>query len=241
MVTEDLRELLNLLNHWAMLLFSWSVWIDVLSQIEDDNDRWTLRLQTVDPIAFYCVYQPAATRDRFISVATSALHQGNLRSNISGYTDVLRADALSPGQFLRSREQRVQLAALGTHWASFGDFRIALERLNSRAYVKTTLNFRNCSSHSIAPKFEEGETNFVTRSIRPLQQLVEQPDGSSRLEEHPTRKIVSYGFGGPPPIRYSDVIEANRIEYQLAIGTLSAYQRLLEEIVVRIGQEQGRL
>lgn len=109
-----------------------------------------------------------------------------------------------------------------------------LAALDSKAYRTFTRNFRNLASHAIAPKFEFGYTNMVTRSIVSATNLVRQGDGTYSAVDDPTKKCVAYGFGGTPPLDLREVLNANTGEYRLAAQAFNSYQTLLIELMEKL-------
>src|SRR5258706_685766 len=237
MVSGELLETINLMNAWQCYLFDWSIWAKILPTF-DDNDRWTLQLQHVGPLAFTCMYQPSAMRDRFCMVATNALHQANLIV-LPGYEDRLDQDNLRTGRFLNRGQKENQLVRIGKPWARFGELQTGLQAINTADYQRVTRNFRNQASHALAPRFEIGETNTVVRYMAPKEKMVAQPDGTFALVQDVTRMVVHYGFGGTPPLKYETIVAENQKQHALGADTLKAYQTLLKEVLQKIGIRTG--
>lgn len=226
MVLDDLRETINFLNSWRGRLFKWSIWLKVTAGYNED-DMLALAEHFVEPLAFFCMLQPSGMRDRFMHVATNAIHQANLAID-SAYPDELDQDRK---KFLKRGESMAQLKRIGEGWRSFSAFEDALRMMDSADYRKATRNFRNLSSHAIPPRFEWGETNFVTRYRVPQTTLVEQSDGT--FQEIQDRKVIvtAYSFGGTPPLGLAEMLEVNRREHELASATFEAYCTLLQEML----------
>lgn len=235
MVSDELRETINLMNAWWSALLGWSIWVKILPTF-DHNDRSTLQMQHVDPLAFMCMYQPSATRDRFCMIATNAVHQANCIA-LPGYKDRLDQDDLPKGRFLNRAQKEKQLVRLGQDWSKFGDFQRCLNPINDKDYRKVTRDFRNHSSHAIAPRFEWGYTNAVTRYMTPSEKMAKQPDGTFTVVKDHSRMVVAYGFGGMPPLKYEDMVAESRKQHNLAAAALEAYQTLLREVLQKIGMQ----
>ena len=109
-----------------------------------------------------------------------------------------------------------------------------LKHIDSAEYREVTRDYRNLASHGTPPHFEWGETNVMTRSVVPWSEMVNQGDGTYQLVEHPTRKVVSYGFGGMQPLGLSDMLEINKTQVTLAFAAFHAYQALVEEMIVAL-------
>lgn len=233
LVSSELEEAINLLNSWGHHLLSWSIWIDILSGFDED-DSWTLRIHYVDPIAFVCMFQPSAARDRLTMIATNAIHQGNIVA-VPGYKDELKQDRLKPGQYLSRNQKEKQLDEIGTRWSTYAKFSMMLMAINEKAYRDVTANFRNHSSHGIAPRFELGYTNMITREMAPMQNMVELGGGRVQFVDDHSRMVVRYGVGGTAPLKYEDILAANKQEYELVKAALERYEALLQEILQKIG------
>ncbi|MCP3433772.1 hypothetical protein [Stutzerimonas stutzeri] len=225
-ISNDLREAINQLHSWYHSLVDWHLWIDVLKKFEG-NDAWYIRKRYIEPLAYFCMMQPSSTRERFGSIATNALHQANL-ALLNDYKDQLDQD--KRGYLSRSQREK-QIRCLGKSWECCTGFQQALQRLDSKDFSRASYNFRNLASHGIAPRFEQGETNFVKRSIEPWSELVEQADGTYQLVSHPIKKAVCYGVGGTRPLSFQAAYDACAKEYLNALATFHSYQALVRELI----------
>lgn len=227
MVAWDLSETINQLNAWAEWLLHLSIWIEVLDHF-DEQGAWTLQLHYVDPLAQVCLMEPSATRDRFGHIATHAIHQANL-STLEGYVDHLKQDEQE--RPLSRKQVENQVAEIGKTWTGTPVFLDALKSLASEDYRQATRNYRNLASHAIAPRFRFGHTNMVVRSICPATELVQQPDGSYLPVEHPTKKAVSYGFGGTDALELREVHRLSQAQFNQAVAVFNAYSTLMGEML----------
>ena len=225
-ISNDLRETINQLHNWYHSLTDWYLWIEVLKDFEG-SDAWSIRKHYVEPLAYFCMMQPSSTRERFGSIATTTLHQANL-ALLKGYKDQLDQD--QKGHLNRTQREK-QIRRIGEPWGWCSGFQRALQMLDSKEFSRASYNFRNLASHGIAPRFELGETNSVTRSIEPRTELIEQPDGSYQEVPHPTKKTVCYGIGGTTPLSFHAAYNACAKEYSNALVTFHSYQDLVREIV----------
>jgi len=233
MVSDELQETINLINAWRGQLLDWSVWATVLPTF-DEHDSLTIQMQQGDPLAFACMFQASAMRDRFCMIASNATHQANLVA-VSGYKDWLEQDDLPPGRFLSRSKKEEQLERLGSGWTTFGELQKQLQSINTANYRQATRNFRNHASHAIAPRLEVGYTNTVTRYRTPFETMVPQPDGSFKLVADPKRMVIAYGFGGTPPLKNEEMVTATHEQHGVAVAALAAYEALLCEILGAIG------
>jgi hypothetical protein len=229
LVRGELREFANTLNAWRGELRRWHIWMGVMETFSEE-DAWSLQWEFVEPIAFKCLFNPSAARDRFTFVATNAFHQVRLAADET-YSDRLDGDPKKAGakpRFLsrtQSEEQLVRLANALAHGAAFVD---GVQSLDGEGYRDFTRNFRNLSSHAIAPRFNVGLTNTVTRRVVNATKLVEQRNGTYKEEEIAGKQAVRYGFGGTPPLPMREMFLANFEEFEKARSCFMAYVEVLD-------------
>jgi hypothetical protein len=242
MVEDELRELTNQLNHWWGNLRRWYTWNEVLKS-QDADARWETEWGWVEPLAFYCMFQPSATRDRFIMVATHALHQ--VRIAIDPTTiDTLLGDPKPPdqGQFFPSRRDREkQLKGFAKPWPTGKPFIQALCQLDDHSYRALTGDFRNRASHGIPPRLSVGFTSMITRTRQQATKLEPQPDGTYRDAPVPGKLTTSYSLGGTPPLSMQDAQKANLAQFEQARRTFDAYVALLTEAVAAMPSHNNDL
>ncbi len=212
----ELREVINRLNSWCSYLNNWSIWLQVLSKHNED-EAWNIRSEFVDSLVFFCMFQPSAIRDVLCFIATSAIHQTNLEL-LPDYKDKLDSDNKNKNKnniTLSRKQAEDQLIRLGHkhNWETFNIFYEKLICINSKEYQKVTRNFRNLASHKIAPHFELGEVSFIHRFIKPKTEPILQTDGTYKFIET-NDKVVSYSFGGIPPLNLKEMYDANKKEYK---------------------------
>lgn len=229
-VEGDLRETINLLNKWRRHLLDWEIWMDVLDSFSA-NDAWTVRDHFVESLVFYCMMQPSSLRDLLATVATNALHHSN-RQTVRCYPDKLDQDGSR--RLLGRKGKETQVSRIGASWNGTRKFMGDLAAVDSQAYRLSTRNFRNLASHAIAPRFEFGYTNLVTRSIVPASNLVLQGSGTYSAVDDPSKKHVVYSFGGTPPLDLREVLAANTVEYMRAAQAFSSYEALLIELMGKV-------
>jgi len=235
MIEDELRELTNQLNHWQSNLRRWHAWNEVLKS-QDADARWEAEWGWVEPLAFYCMFQPSATRDRFIMVGTHALHQ--VRMAIDPATiDTLLGDPTAPGEarfFPTRRDKEKQLKDFAKAWPSGKAFVQAIGQLDDRDYRALTGDFRNRASHGIAPRFSVGFTSMVTRARKQATKLEQQLGGTYIDVPVPGKLSTSYGFGGTPPLSMQDAWTANLAQFEHARRAFDAYIELLAQAMAAI-------
>jgi hypothetical protein len=232
MVEGELQEMTNQLNRWLGSLRRWHAWNEVLVRQEEDF-RWSVEWEWVEPLAFYCMFQPSANRDRFIMVATNALHQVRMAID-PAIKDELLGDPTEPGKkrsFPSRRESDAQLKEMANDSVAGKTFVQTLGQLDNEAYRRITADFRNRTSHGIAPRFSIGDVVLVTRAREQAIALEEQPDMSFEFVPVPDKMATSYSFGGTPPLLMQQAWEANRAQFECARCTFNAYIALLTEAI----------
>ncbi len=229
LIAGDIRESLNDIHQWQSQLISLQAWVAVVSsgQFEDD-DAWTLRRDWVEPLATWCLLQPAATRDRLGNLATNVVHHGRVSTD-STYPDRLEGD--DTNRFLNRPARERQLRRIGENAKALPAFLDRLLALDGKTFKRETFNFRNRASHSIAPRLEQGFTQMVTRIVGPFETLVPQSGGTFELVLDPKRLAVYYGFGGTPPLALDVAATLVADEYKKARAAVEAYLDLVRDII----------
>lgn len=234
MVEDELTELTNDLNRWRGALRRWNAWIDVLDSYEEDI-AWAIQWEFVEALAFECLFQPAAIRDRLAFVATNALHQARMSVEL-GRMDALIGDASQKrkARVLKRWECEKQLQGLAGRWSESAAFMKQLEAIDGPEYRQATANFRNRASHSIAPRLGVGFTHAVTREVAPFPEMIDRGDGTFEPEETPTKWCVAYSVGGLPPLQMRQCHALNLAEYERAAQAHAAYVLLLGQVLAEI-------
>lgn len=242
-VASDLRELINCQNRWVGELSKWQTWMSVLPDY-DEEAKWDLRIEFVDGIARACMLEPSAMRDRVLRAFHFTLHHANL-TVVQGYKDELPEDG-NARKKLRSDKnaQRVKhrprndwtekVSDLANPWDSSGAVLTAMEALDSEQYREASMDYRNASSHSIAPHFEVGVVPYVSRSIEFASKQAPREDGRVDFVEDRTRHVVRYGFGERCPLSFADAFSENLQQLAAMRRVMAAYQDFLLDMLKRV-------
>jgi hypothetical protein len=232
LVSDEHREVTNILNGWQDGLLRWHAWNRSLESF-DENDAWELRREFVEAFAHQCLLQPFSVRDALVLIATNAVHQIRLASE-TGYRDHLEGDPSRPGERIRHlsrRRKEVRLEQLAAQWSSFSGWIEMLRRIDDDEYRRTTFDYRNRAAHAIAPRLAVGHVGFVTRNVEQRTEIVAQPGGSYQRVATPGKMAVSYGFGGTPPLDMEAARVANLEQYRRARTCFEGYRILLVEVM----------
>lgn len=241
MVAGELSELTNLLNQWMGALRRWNAWNEVLAGLPEEV-RWGVEWELVEPIAFMCMFQPSAARDRFTFVATNALHQIRLARD-PATKDELLGDA-KPPKYLKHYPSRAkkeeQLRKLAAAWPTGAEFIEAHELLDDDGYEAVSSDFRNRASHAIAPRFSIGITSIVVRERVQQTAMEEQPDGTYDEVAVPGKMATSYSYGGTSPLGMQQAWETNLAQFEFAKRCFFAYIALLREATAAMPQRPAK-
>lgn len=233
-----LQEGVNCLNAWCSQLHMWNIWLKVLPEY-DDAGQWEIEMTAIDPVAYFCMMQPAATHDRFVEIAESLLHQGNLIC-LPGYKDKLIQDDHQPGIRVKPELRLKQLDDLGSRWTSYGEFKNLFRQIDGKDYRKSTFNYRNKAQHSLPNRLSRGLVPHVSRSIKPYEEMVLQNDGGYLPIPHSSRKVISYEFGDLHPLDMEKARSENLRQYQLSRRAMTALGRIVDEMVSSHCNSQAR-
>lgn len=228
LVKDEFREVTNIFNGWQSGLLQWHAWNKTLEAF-DEQEAWELRSEFVEACAHQCLLQPSSIRDMLVFVATNAIHQVRLALG-NGYRDHLDGDPIKPGerpQHLSRRRKEQRLERLMAPWQAAEQWFDSLRRINDDVYRKTTFDYRNRSAHAIAPRLAVGHVGVVTRHVEQATELEKQADGSYLQVSVPGKMVVSYGFGGTPPLDMDAARIANLEQYRQARECFESYRRLL--------------
>lgn len=228
-VSSEICETINGINTWGLRLHEWAGWLDLLEE-SDCQMRLEIENHFVEPVAFFCMFQPPAIAERLLEVVENAIHQANcfVFPDVKDYLD---QDELKPGQRFSIHQRRQQLDRLRSRWPSYQAFRDLWTQIDSASYRKHSRNFRNLSSHSFAPRFQTGQISRAPRSIVSASTLVKQPDGSYEEIFDPAQKCVSYALGVIEPLPFKAAYEANLKEYRVVQRTMGTLHKLITELV----------
>jgi hypothetical protein len=244
MIVQELADFVNWMNSWQNYLDDLAHWQTVLDSYgTDEQARWAATYDLVKPMLFFCLFQPSAAKDRFIMIATNALHQLRYASE-TDYKDRLEQDQLKPGQWLRRKAAMDQLRRIAMRWPQSKPFLDTVTEMDGAVFRQQTLGYRNAASHAIPPNIELGETQMVTRGMAARSEVIARADGTLEYRIDDTKKCVSYGFGGTPPLMVKDAFQACASEYEKARTCFWHYVALLEDVAAtlpkRSQHEQSR-
>ena len=241
MVSGELNEVTNNLNGWQSALLQWHAWNRALDGF-GEQEAWELRKEFVEACAHQCLLQPSSARDTLVFIATNAFHQLRLSLG-NGYRDHLEGDPTTPGerpQHLTRRKKEKRLERLVAPWPEAASWFDLLRQIDDDGYRKSTFDYRNRAAHAIAPHLAIGHVGFITRRVVQATRLQMQPDGSYRDMPVPGKMVVSYGFGGTPPLDMEAARMANLEQYRRARACFEHYRRLLSGAMAELPLRQPK-
>ncbi|WP_176000643.1 integrase [Burkholderia vietnamiensis] len=201
MFNEFSQELANTINDLTRYTHQLTAWRDVVDKL-DDEGKFNVAVEFVDPLATIALNLPYVIRSRFIFAAAHLSHQAGRTMVPKGWKDDLPLD---------DEIYFEQADAVGGQWKTYTKFKTKLERISDRAYQVKTKNFRNTYNHRFSPRVVLGQMNIVTRHV----------DAKT--------KQVSYGFGSTPPLTLRLVVELLEEQCQRCYKAFEAFQKLVQE------------
>ena len=221
-VSSSLMESANGINEFRTRINQLDAWARVIAELNED-DAMDTTLFLVSPIAYFCLLQPYALKERLIHASTQIIHQGNRRC-FDDYQDKLPTDPvdLSQPKWPSGKEKFNALLKISKKkWLSSNELVKSLADLNSLHFEQATLRYRTKANHLIPPHFEMGLGPFVTRyfgtdDIPPIA----KPKGVR----------VAYGFGGSPPLKISEIVSACVSEHAAAVQSYHCLEAVVCEI-----------
>lgn len=225
-VGSNLTESANGINEFHSRIDQLDAWARVIAEM-DYEDAWDTTHFLVSPIAHFCLLQPYALKERLVHAATQIIHQGNIKC-FNDYQDNLPTDPvdLSKPKWPSGREKFNALLKISKKkWLSSGALGKSLAKLNGRQFEQQTLRYRTKANHSIPPHFEIGLGPFVTRYLSTDDML---PGTEPKVPR------VTYGFGGTPPLKISEIVSICAKEHANAVDCYHHLEAVVREIFGKI-------
>lgn len=201
MFNEFSQELANIVNDLTRYTHQLAAWRDVVDMLDDDG-KFSVAVEFVDPLATIALNLPYVIRSRFIFATAHLCHQAGRTKVLKGWKDDLAMD---------NEIYFAQAEKVGGLWKKWTKLKTKLERIGDRTYQAKTKDFRNTYNHRFSPRVVVGQTNMVTRLV----------DAES--------KKVSYGFGGTDPLTLTLVVELLEEQCQHCYKAFESFQKLVQE------------
>jgi len=198
MANEFLRELANELNRLDSHIEQLRTWMRIYKDY-DQEDQMSIMMEFIEPLASVTFGQPSALRSRYVYSLSHTSHQANLFSRQGWSESKLPADGSINYKVMKS---------CSSSWARFSEFSEAFDQLDNSPWKTKTREYRNRYHHRFPPRFELGQTAYVTRSVG--------DNGST-----------SYGFGGGEPLSIEALLPHLREQHQHARTCFDMYSNLL--------------
>lgn len=201
MFKEFSQELANIINDLTRYTHQLTAWRDVVEKLDDDG-KFDVAHEFVDPLATIALNLPYVIRSRFIFAAAHLSHQAGRTNVAKGWKDDLALD---------DEIYFSQADIVGGAWKTWTKLKTKLERIGDKTYQAKTKNFRNTYNHRFSPRVVFGQTNMVTRMV------------------DVKTKQVSYGFGGTGPLTLKLVVELLEEQCQACYKAFEAFRKLVQE------------
>lgn len=225
-VRGNLTESANGINEFHSRINHLDAWARVIAEMNEE-DAWDTTHFLVSPIAHFCLLQPYALKERLVHAATQIIHQGNIKC-FDDYQDSLPTDPvdISNPKWPSGREKFNALLQISKKkWLTWEALGKSLTKLNDRQFEQQTLRYRTKANHAIPPHFEIGLGPFVTRYLSTDYVLP---------EAQPKAPRVTYGFGGTPPLKISEIVSICATEHANAVDCHQRLEAVVREILEKI-------
>lgn len=244
MIEADLREVTNVINEWNNLLHRWYAWNTVLESYKEDRQKeWKLESEFLKLIINKCLFAPSRIKDIFINVGIENFHQIRLATD-NKYEDKIEKNhydpriRLSDNTLIRkypSRKNKEEILEDILSFCSNSKFISTLKELNNNQYQRQlTQDYRNLSSHSIAPRITVGTVSPITRTIEKTTRMQKNTDGSFSKVEVEDKTSVVYSYGGTKPLDRNQLFDANVEEFKEARNCYDEFKKLLKKTIPEI-------
>lgn len=238
MIEADLRELTNLLNEWNHLLHRWYAWNIVLDSYKEERQKeWEIENEFLKLIINKCLFTPSRIKDVFINIGIESFHQIRLatdnkyKDKIQGYDPSL--PKLKPKHLSRRNKEKILKEVLS--FCNHAEFIEKIKILNGEYYQKQlTQDYRNLSSHTIAPRITVGTVSPITRTVEKSTKIEKNADGSYSKVEVRDRTSVVYSYGGIEPLDRNKLFDANIEEFKKARNCYAEFKKLLDGTIHKI-------
>ena len=201
MFKEFSQELANIINDLTRYTHQLSAWRDVVEKLDDDR-KFNVAVEFVDPLATIALNLPYVIRSRFIFAAAHLSHQAGRIKGSKGWKD---------DRALDDEIHFAQAEVVGGSWKTWTQLETKIERIGDRTYQAEIKNFRNTYNHRFSPRVVFGQTNMVTRNV------------DAKTEQ------VSYEFGGTEPLTLKLVVELLEGQCQACYKAFESFQKLVQE------------
>jgi len=201
MLEDHAQHLANDVNAFGYHIGQLEAWSAILPDYSV-VDQMLLLMEIVDPIATTAIGAPHALRSRFIYSISHLSHQANCITRPGWKESQLPSD---------NEINYKTMLATADGWGSFPALRSELDCLFDEAFNEATGDFRHKYHHRLPPRFQQGQTQTVTR----------RRDKAS----HNT----TYGFGFVEPLDLASLTPVLRVKQAIARAAFEAYSELLRE------------
>lgn len=244
MIEADLREVTNVINEWNNLLHRWYAWNTVLESYNEDRQKeWKLESEFLKLIIDKCLFVPSRIKDTFINVGIENFHQIRLATH-DKYDDKIEKHRYDPriraldNKLIHnypSRKNKEEILEGILSFCNHKNFLDKLQGLNNDEYQRQlTQNYRNLSSHSIAPRITAGTVSPITRTIEKTTRMQKNTDGSFSKVEVEDKTSVVYSYGGTEPLDRNQLFDANVEEFKEARNCYDEFKKLLKKTISEI-------
>jgi hypothetical protein len=207
MLSEYSRELANSINELGRYIINLEAWKSVIKNIDDEDDKYEVIIEFVNPFATLAINLPYVIRSRYIYSVAHLCHQANMTKQ-KKWIDNLPIDEEIWFQ---------DTDKYSNSWRGYKKLKPALEKISNKKYQSATYDFRNKYNHRYSPKIELGMTELVKRKVG--------NDGK-----------VSYIIGQTNPLKLIQLLPILEEQHANCLKAFEKFQNLVNEHISVISQ-----
>jgi len=208
MAEDFVEELKNEINGFATDLAKLHAWSKVHDQCPEEC-KDDFSIEILGPAALTVLNRPYVVKQRLAYVGTMLLHQTKMLIDPNWKESELDEHSININTFDKFRDT----------FTDVQDLLQNIREIDNPEFRKSTGNFRNLYQHRIPPGIEIGLSPFINRQ--------REGDGST-----------SYGFGGQPPLRISEILPLMYDQHRLCLTSFHAFWGLMEELLAEWTRER---
>ncbi len=206
------NELLNGLNHFCTRGRRLEVWSRILNETEDEDEKFGVLLEMVEPLFRVTIDYPYALRSSLIYVSSLLMRETArlLRFTFKDFKD---------RDITYKAIEGFRPLAEAQGWTGFDVFLQQLSEINSKEFVEQTQNYRNRFHHQVEPNLEIGLLPSVVRQKG--------------------KGILSYEFGVENPVKLSKILPLLASQFDACVEGFAAFWVLLNEQIREWGDRRS--
>ncbi|HEY4201539.1 MAG TPA: integrase [Devosiaceae bacterium] len=210
MLQEFSSELANIINDLTHNVHRLRAWGKTVSPLSND-EKLAATHEFINNLGTVALGQPYAIKSRFAYAAAHLCHQANRTKEPGTWKD----------EFPQKETLYLnEIEPFCRGWGTYRSFKLKVEPIAGKTFKESSDDFRNAYNHRFSSRFVLGVTSIASR--------FKNEEGG-----------IGYAFGGNPPLALADIADLLEKERDLCYLAFEAFQELVGEQTVAIGQFEG--